>query len=302
MGIGRNDPCPCGSGKKYKKCCIDSKVEFEINPYGPYKDLFTYERVDEWGTGEIIEKLAAMNIPFDEATFLQEIQTYYSAEGLSESWFEKYDVKAPGLEEDIPLVSAWVLWNRLAPENILPFEAMDIFLEEGYEYLEENDSVRACDVWLKMWDALKQRIKPIFTTLDYLEDKNVMDFSFRDVVQELEMELQNAGRVDPTYFKKRIIFCREFCNYFPGEAELITHNMQRAIAESYGWLKDYENANKEFTKLVAEYPDNPWGYIGWGDIYMRDDLSKARGLYEKALEIATDKEDIESIKDRLVSL
>ncbi len=20
--IGRNDPCPCGSGKKYKKCCI----------------------------------------------------------------------------------------------------------------------------------------------------------------------------------------------------------------------------------------------------------------------------------------
>jgi preprotein translocase subunit SecA len=23
--IGRNDPCPCGSGKKYKKCCGTSK-------------------------------------------------------------------------------------------------------------------------------------------------------------------------------------------------------------------------------------------------------------------------------------
>jgi uncharacterized protein YecA (UPF0149 family) len=22
--IGRNDPCPCGSGKKYKNCCMDS--------------------------------------------------------------------------------------------------------------------------------------------------------------------------------------------------------------------------------------------------------------------------------------
>ena len=22
MKIGRNEPCPCGSGKKYKKCCI----------------------------------------------------------------------------------------------------------------------------------------------------------------------------------------------------------------------------------------------------------------------------------------
>jgi hypothetical protein len=24
--IGRNDPCPCGSGKKYKKCCINKRV------------------------------------------------------------------------------------------------------------------------------------------------------------------------------------------------------------------------------------------------------------------------------------
>jgi len=25
MKIGRNDPCPCGSGKKYKKCCLDQE-------------------------------------------------------------------------------------------------------------------------------------------------------------------------------------------------------------------------------------------------------------------------------------
>jgi len=35
--VGRNDPCPCGSGKKYKKCCgknnvvnIDRLLEREI--------------------------------------------------------------------------------------------------------------------------------------------------------------------------------------------------------------------------------------------------------------------------------
>jgi len=22
--VGRNDPCPCGSGKKFKKCCLGS--------------------------------------------------------------------------------------------------------------------------------------------------------------------------------------------------------------------------------------------------------------------------------------
>jgi hypothetical protein len=26
MIIGRNDPCPCGSGKKYKKCCLQKEV------------------------------------------------------------------------------------------------------------------------------------------------------------------------------------------------------------------------------------------------------------------------------------
>ena len=27
MAIGRNDPCPCGSGKKYKRCCIRKDQE-----------------------------------------------------------------------------------------------------------------------------------------------------------------------------------------------------------------------------------------------------------------------------------
>lgn len=29
--IGRNDKCPCGSGKKYKKCCANTP-----NEYGPH--------------------------------------------------------------------------------------------------------------------------------------------------------------------------------------------------------------------------------------------------------------------------
>ena len=28
-GPGRNDPCPCGSGKKYKKCCGANGAEAE---------------------------------------------------------------------------------------------------------------------------------------------------------------------------------------------------------------------------------------------------------------------------------
>lgn len=37
MSIGRNDPCPCGSGKKYKRCCLaldEAKRQLEATPYG----------------------------------------------------------------------------------------------------------------------------------------------------------------------------------------------------------------------------------------------------------------------------
>lgn len=33
MKIGRNDPCPCGSGKKYKKCCLDKEKFDDSNAY-----------------------------------------------------------------------------------------------------------------------------------------------------------------------------------------------------------------------------------------------------------------------------
>jgi hypothetical protein len=36
--IGRNDPCPCGSGKKYKKCCIEKDQEI-IRDAAPYAGL-----------------------------------------------------------------------------------------------------------------------------------------------------------------------------------------------------------------------------------------------------------------------
>jgi len=29
MNIGRNDPCPCQSGKKYKKCCLLKAEELD---------------------------------------------------------------------------------------------------------------------------------------------------------------------------------------------------------------------------------------------------------------------------------
>lgn len=37
MKIGRNDPCPCGSGQKYKKCCFRHEKE-PLNTNVPLMD------------------------------------------------------------------------------------------------------------------------------------------------------------------------------------------------------------------------------------------------------------------------
>ena len=49
MKAGRNDPCPCGSGKKYKKCCLE-KDELEDNRELAVKNEppRRQEIIDEW--------------------------------------------------------------------------------------------------------------------------------------------------------------------------------------------------------------------------------------------------------------
>jgi 3-methyladenine DNA glycosylase AlkC len=43
MRIGRNDPCPCGSGKKYKKCCLGKADDVYYS--NPLNLLETYKKV-----------------------------------------------------------------------------------------------------------------------------------------------------------------------------------------------------------------------------------------------------------------
>ena len=39
MSIGRNDPCPCGSNKKYKKCCLLKLDQMKANSLALHKEF-----------------------------------------------------------------------------------------------------------------------------------------------------------------------------------------------------------------------------------------------------------------------
>lgn len=56
VDIGRNDLCYCGSGKKYKKCCMNKKGDEELEMSNEEDKL--YERLELWNT---IEELFDLN-------------------------------------------------------------------------------------------------------------------------------------------------------------------------------------------------------------------------------------------------
>lgn len=311
--IGRNDLCPCGSGKKYKKCCMGKVEEAVLKKKSELVDDFknnldsswSYDVVREMNTAEIIERLYEFGIVFNENEFLRDTEKFYSGAEIGEKWFSIFSVHAEDYDEEFPIIAASILWERLVPSPILSMEQMSDLIDKGFEYLAENDAVSACDHWFKVWEAMKYRHNPEFKNLEFLDKQYNRSFFVSNFCQDLESELHNAGEEDKAYFEKRIDYCREFLNYFPNEQELIIHNMRRSIAESYLYLNNYEQAEVEYTNLVQDYPENPWGYIGWGDMYFFEknkDYVKAKYLYEKSLDVAKDKEDRKIIQERLIDL
>ena len=72
---------------------------------------------------------------------------------------------------------------------------------------------------------------------------------------------------DVSFYEKRIQYCRELYTLFPETSDSVIQNMKRAEAESYFALGMQEEGEESFRKLIEEFPDNVWGYIGWGDMY-----------------------------------
>src|SRR5258708_16685846 len=68
--IGRNDPCPCGSGKKYKRCCLEKDETAERKFAATERTFAATASVPQRQIGtvaaEIAERLAAAASEIDE--------------------------------------------------------------------------------------------------------------------------------------------------------------------------------------------------------------------------------------------
>jgi SEC-C motif len=66
MGLGRNDPCHCGSGKKYKHCCLERD---RARTSSPRPIRVPYPKTDRVLRTERDEKGRLLGKPFIEATW-----------------------------------------------------------------------------------------------------------------------------------------------------------------------------------------------------------------------------------------
>jgi uncharacterized protein (UPF0335 family) len=109
--IGRNEPCPCGSGKKYKKCCARNDPEKNI------EDYFAMVKTAE-SEADIIEilKNAVKDYP-EEQTFLLPLIVYSLQSG-------NYDQAAQYLKH------AWQLMETDLDEAFIS-PLVNLLLDEG---------------------------------------------------------------------------------------------------------------------------------------------------------------------------
>ncbi|MEA1863752.1 MAG: SEC-C metal-binding domain-containing protein [Euryarchaeota archaeon] len=335
--IGRNDPCPCGSGKKYKHCCLNKKTEsigtiwevlhsqaprvsvfaimrsMQYNIENPETDAqlnecirncWTLGKVEQMETSDIVKRLDAMNLGFEIERFKEDAKRHISAIGLAEGYY----IASPHVDaddDDFIMLATIVLWKRLVPERF-NIEMIDDAIQEGYNHIQDNYK-DALELWGRAWTIITSIVPSYITSVEEADEylPEPLTQSIHNWSQSFEMQLANGGRDDIAFYYQRIRYCREFCAIFPDTRESILQNMYRAEAEAYAALGYIETADNLFAKLVERYPDDAWGYIGWGDIYRyyARDTNDPSG-YERAEELyrlglARCDTEADTIQDRL---
>jgi tetratricopeptide (TPR) repeat protein len=161
-------------------------------------------------------------------------------------------------------------WARVRSGNPLPLdleELLDDLVEKGCLAHEQGNARAACDFWLAAWKIVQQLAQPNLRTASaFYGHYGLADF-LDNWSHTLLSELYGLGLSDPGYHERRLQFGREFLAQFPDESPETHVNFIRAQGEALWELGRRGEAEAVYAALVARFPDDAWGYIGWADHY-----------------------------------
>jgi hypothetical protein len=142
--------------------------------------------------------------------------------------------------------------------------------------------------------------------LDTFDDQFGDTQSVFNWVQDLEMELHNAGLQEPQFFRERIAFCETMVDRF-SEGRLPMENFQAALAQSHFELGEPEAGDRLFRGWLNECPQWGGGWIAWSDCYWtfatprNKDAARAEEILQEGL-ATPDVEDRPHLLERFAGL
>jgi tetratricopeptide (TPR) repeat protein len=326
MKIGRNEPCPCGSGKKYKKCC---SPKFDIsaakpnaihtvrNPNILTQKSNSYSANAFFMSGEVrglsdeqmIDRFAVLGIPLLKEQFRSDLMEHLDISNLSKAWREKYN---PHIEDD-DIDFIYVALEHLGQKWAADIWDTDKFrkLIEDLEWIDDSKEEQKLNIYRTFWEKLKTVyiIPHRYSSFEQLRDHYEWSDEPEWFISEYEMELGNAmiGKAESELqdlANERIELCTDVLKLLPNTDEINLLNYRKAIGETYGRMGDYLKADECFQSLTEEHPNWVWGYIGWGSLYtFKDehrDLEKATRIFNIGLDRC--KEDRDVLLERLNDL
>ena len=258
--IGRNDPCPCGSGKKYKLCCINKMSEEEIQAL--YLEQFELTK----GLNEANKCHKILDI------------------GKRIIEHQQNSICATGTYVNMALAKR-VLY--LLNHNQLDLEEAKDFCSRALE-LKHNNQVALRMLYGICLD-LKQYGDANKALVQY-EDTNIFSPMSVQIVEEYQNAIEWANREEYREDNKKGLdeITNTLFEKFGMNAGLCAVAISYYLGVGNDALKAYELGKRS----VEEYPNSvTYNSLGW--VCLTPEINRkdiAVGFFEKAIELAEDEE------------
>lgn len=175
---------------------------------------------------------------------------------------------------------------------------LDEQMQKGYQFLNQKDYQAAIEVWIDLWEKLKNTMQNY--DYKYIEEIDRI-FEGRQSIfnwaTDFEMELSNASIQKYSFIQKKIDFCSEYIAKSKNKNENNIQVMKRVIAEGYFQLGDTEKGEQLFVVHTKEHPTSGWGWINWSDQY--GVFAEVQNIdYERAISILEQSLKVEGLEDK----
>jgi len=298
--IGRNEPCPCGSGKKYKKCCLGKETHSRVLPGFAEQPQ---ARLDSPAASVGISPYVVAKLFEDSKQFAQmkrlepeRARRFWTPRNVAALDTEEILARLRKLDVDASReaylalaegrASAWEVsgqWRAAINSPLTRYsddflglaacelwkryrseypsiEMLDDAMQEGYRLAMAGEEARACDCWLSVWETIRPRLGPEMRTAHSAAVVFDGTQSLYNWVQDFMIRLHNAGLAERRYVEAGVRLCEEVLAHFPDEDELFVINFRAQLGEFYFMAAEHEQGKRVFSELIRDHPDRAIGY------------------------------------------